>query len=100
MHAVMKQAIVPATSARIATLAMSVFLDGARGPMPPIWIPIELKLAKPHNAYVAIISERICQESQVKSTENCRVRKCNLTEWKQGKEVGMSGWHVSLSCYE
>ena len=59
-HAVMKQATVPATSARRATRAMSGFLDGASGPMPPIWIPIEAKLAKPHNAYVAIISERIC----------------------------------------
>ena len=59
-HAVMKQATVPATSARTATRAMSDFLDGASGPIPPIWIPIEEKLAKPHNAYVAIISERIC----------------------------------------
>ena len=58
MHAVMKQAIVPATSARTATVAKSCRRDGANGAKPPIWIPIELKLAKPHNAYVAIISER------------------------------------------
>ena len=31
---------------------------GARAPMPPIWIPIEEKLAKPHNAYVAIVKDR------------------------------------------
>ena len=55
----MKQATVPATSARTATRAMSGFLDGASGPKPPSWTPMEAKLAKPHNAYVAIISERI-----------------------------------------
>ena len=63
MHAVMKQAIVPAISARTATVAMSFLREGASGPKPPIWIPIELMLAKPHNAYVAMISERICLES-------------------------------------
>lgn len=81
MHAVMKQAIVPATSARTATLARSVFRDGANGLKPPIWIPIEPMLAKPHNAYVAIISERICFGSSVKSKQNCRVRKCYLEGW-------------------
>lgn len=60
MQAVMKQATVPATRARTATRAMSGFLDGASGPKPPSWTPMEAKLAKPHNAYVAIISERIC----------------------------------------
>ena len=60
MQAVIKQATVPATSARTATRAMSGFLDGASGPKPPSWTPMEAKLAKPHNAYVAIISERIC----------------------------------------
>ena len=60
MHAVMKQAIVPAISARNATVAMSSLREGAIGPMPPIWTPIDAKLANPHSAYVAIISERIC----------------------------------------
>jgi len=36
MQAVMKQAIVPATSARNATVAMSCLRDGARGAIPPI----------------------------------------------------------------
>ena len=63
MHAVMKEAIVPAISARNATVATSSLRDGASGPKQPIWIPIELTLAKPHNAYVAMISERICLES-------------------------------------
>lgn len=91
MHAVMKQAIVPATSARSATLAMSGLRDGASGPMPPIWIPIELKLAKPHNAYVAIISERICLESYVKSKENLCIRKGHLEECQMLTKESQAG---------
>ena len=60
MHAVMRQATVPATRVRIAIAAMSSLREGASGPMPPIWMPIEETLEKPHNAYVAMISERIC----------------------------------------
>ena len=63
-HAVIKQAIEPASSARSATVAMSPRLFGAMGPRPPSCMPIALKFEKPHNAYVAIISERICRESR------------------------------------
>ena len=61
MHAVIKQATVPATSALIATEAKSPFLSGAIGVRPPNWMPIDPTLAKPHKAYVAITSERNCK---------------------------------------
>ena len=54
----MKQAIVPAINARKARTAKSVFLLGAIEPSPPICTPIEAKLEKPHNAYVAMTWER------------------------------------------
>ena len=65
----MRQAIVPAARVRNAIAAMCSFRDGASGPMPPIWMPIEAKLEKPHSAYVAMISDRICLEIWVKSRE-------------------------------
>src|ERR1700722_1448773 len=51
-------AIVPAIMARIPRRASSPFLLGESAPMPPICIPIELKLAKPHSAKVAMVKER------------------------------------------
>ena len=48
--AVIKVAIAPPITALIPRLAIVDFLLGARGPNPPIWIAIELKLAKPHKA--------------------------------------------------
>ena len=50
MQAVMKQAMVPATSARTAKLAKSGLLCGASALRPPIWTPSEPMLAKPHKA--------------------------------------------------
>ena len=50
MQAVMKFAKVPASSARSPSRARSPRRSGARAPMPPIWMPMELKLAKPHRA--------------------------------------------------
>ena len=58
MVAVMKLARVPASIARMPRRARSWRRVGASAPMPPIWMPIELKLAKPHNANVAIVKER------------------------------------------
>ena len=49
-QAVIKQANVPASKARIAKVAKSDFLSGANGPNPPIWIPIDEKFEKPHRA--------------------------------------------------
>ena len=40
----------PAATARIPKRARSDLRSGASAPMPPIWMAIELKLAKPHNA--------------------------------------------------
>ena len=54
----MKHATFPAIMARNTTLAISDFLEGAKAPRPPSWIPIELRLANPHKAYVEITSER------------------------------------------
>ena len=50
MQAVRKFANVPASSARSPSRARSCRRSGASAPMPPIWMPIELKLAKPHSA--------------------------------------------------
>ena len=58
MQAVIKHAKVPAISARTAKLAKSGRLVGASALRPPIWTPSEPILAKPHRAYVAMISER------------------------------------------
>ena len=53
----MKFAIVPAATAFIPSRARSDFREGASAPMPPTWIATELRLAKPHNAYVAITKD-------------------------------------------
>src|SRR4051794_40423543 len=56
--AVRKFANVPANIARIPSLARSPRRDGASDPMPPIWIAIDEKFAKPHNAYVTMTKLR------------------------------------------
>src|SRR5215470_13159444 len=53
-----KFAIVPASMARKPRRARSPRRLGASAPIPPIWIPMELKLAKPHSANVAMVKER------------------------------------------
>src|ERR1700680_1955473 len=50
IEADIRLAIVPASMARIPSRASSSFLFGASAPMPPIWMPMELKLAKPQSA--------------------------------------------------
>src|SRR5262249_41985640 len=52
--AVMNETSDPASSARKPSLARSDLRVGARPPMPPIWMPIEEKLANPQSAKVAI----------------------------------------------
>ena len=49
-HAVMKHATVPHMRALKATLAKSLFLEGAIGPIPPSCTPIDDKFANPHSA--------------------------------------------------
>ncbi len=49
-QAVIKQEIVPPIIARIPSFAMSLRRPGARLPIPPICIPMELKFEKPHSA--------------------------------------------------
>ena len=44
-----RDANVPANKALIPNSESSFLLLGAREPIPPIWIPIEAKFAKPHN---------------------------------------------------
>ena len=56
----MKQAALPATKARKATLARSDLRDGAIVDRLAIWMPIEPGLENPHSAYVAIVSARFC----------------------------------------
>ena len=50
-----QEAIAPPNIAFNPTFAKSLFLDGAIALIPPIWMPIEEKLANPHNAYVDMI---------------------------------------------
>ena len=57
-QAVIKHATVPEHKALNARLAKSPLRLGAIGLKPPIWIPIDVKLAKPHKAYAEITSER------------------------------------------
>src|SRR6185503_1454717 len=45
-----KLASVPAIMARRPSRARSCLRSGASAPMPPIWMPTELRLANPHNA--------------------------------------------------
>lgn len=56
IHAVMKQAALPATKARKATCAKSDCRSGAMVDNAAICVPIDPGLEKPHNAYVAIVS--------------------------------------------
>src|SRR5689334_20698808 len=51
-------AMVPASMARKPSFANSERLLGASAPMPPIWMPIDEKFAKPQRAKVAIVTER------------------------------------------
>ena len=43
--------------ARNPSRARSCLRSGASAPMPPIWMPTELRLAKPHSANVAIVND-------------------------------------------
>ena len=58
MIAVTKLASVPATIARSPSRARSWRRVGTSAPMPPIWMPIDEKFAKPHSANVAIVNDR------------------------------------------
>src|SRR5207245_2560346 len=58
IEADIRLAIVPASMARMPSRASSLRLLGASAPIPPIWMPMELKLAKPHSANVAMVNER------------------------------------------
>ena len=55
MVAEISEAIVPPINAFIPNSDNVLRCPGAKEPIPPIWIPIEAKLAKPHNMYVAIM---------------------------------------------
>src|SRR5205823_1667030 len=52
-----KFASVPAIMARKPRRARSCLRSGTRAPIPPIWMPTELMLAKPHSANVAIVKD-------------------------------------------
>src|SRR5229473_6424530 len=58
MDADIKFAMVPASMARMPNFASWVRCSGASAPMPPIWMPMELKLAKPQSAKVAMAKVR------------------------------------------
>ena len=58
----MYEAIEPATIAENTICVTCVFRVGAMAPKQPISMPIELKLAKPHNAYVVITTVLGCEK--------------------------------------
>src|SRR5580704_4282985 len=58
MQADIRLAMVPASMARMPNLASWPRCSGARAPMPPIWMPMELKFAKPQRAKVAMVKVR------------------------------------------
>src|SRR5438309_4652622 len=58
MQADIKFAKVPTNIAFSPRRARSDLRDGASAPIPPIWMAIELRLAKPQSANVAIVKER------------------------------------------
>src|SRR5216684_8236825 len=58
MQADIRLAMVPASMARMPNLASWLRCSGASAPMPPIWMPIELKFAKPQRANVAMANVR------------------------------------------
>lgn len=71
--AVMKQATLPAIIARNTRREMSPRRAGAIAPIAPIIIPIEPGFAKPHSAYVAIISDFSCarESARLFATFSC-----------------------------
>src|SRR5438270_4516967 len=58
IQADMKLANVPTIMALKPSFARSDLRDGASPPMPPIWIAMELRLANPQSAKVAITKDR------------------------------------------
>lgn len=62
--AVMRVVTVPANRARRMSWERSPIRVGAIAPIPPSCMPIELRLAKPQSAYVAMISERFYKNQQ------------------------------------
>lgn len=54
----MKLVMLPANMALAANLVNTFILPGASALSPPIWMPIEAKLANPHRAYVAMSTDR------------------------------------------
>ena len=65
MQPVIKQATFPAIIALRTMAAKSGFLCGAMAPKAPNIIPMEPRFENPHNAYVAITSERSCKGTNV-----------------------------------
>ena len=55
MHAEISETIVPAIIALNPNSDKFFLCDGAKTPIPPIGIPIEVKFANPHNMNVAIV---------------------------------------------
>ena len=54
----MRLAMVPASMARRPSWARSLRRLGTRAPMPPIWMPMELRFAKPQRAKVVMVKLR------------------------------------------
>src|SRR6185437_6735200 len=59
IEALIKLAMVPAIMARTPSLARSWRRSGMSAPMPPIWMPMEPRLANPQRAKVAMVKDRV-----------------------------------------
>ena len=77
-HAFMNDAVLPAIKARNATCAKSLCRSGAMVANAAIWVPIDPGLANPHNAKVAIVSDRFCILLQEKKITISKIRKKQL----------------------
>ena len=77
-HAFMNDAVLPAINARNATCAKSLCRSGAMVANAAIWVPIDPGLANPHNAKVAIVSDRFCILLQEKKITISKIRKKQL----------------------
>ena len=72
MVAVIMLASVPASTARSPNCASSDLRLGASPPIPPIWIAIEEKFAKPHRANVAMVIDLGLKTPSLTKSAICR----------------------------
>ena len=89
--------MVPANMARTPSLAKSLRRSGTSAPMPPICIPMEPRLAKPHNAKVAMVKERGASTAPVSYTHLHRRLDFEAKVFAAGQrpeKIGLQPWET------